>query len=272
MQGQRDKNKDLLKSKGEQEEDLLKWVYQMWRQGRQVTIKDYKREKNISIAKTARLVGELSKKGLLEELQKEQCLLLTEKGKLAGLDCLARHEKLTQFFQMISGMDQEQAGEDACRAEHYISPEGLKGIENFLLFGDVYDRVYDGMDFYGSYKEGEFPMAFGLYEPERRNPRCLTGEYEKLENSALLRVDCSQRFFCLRPKEKQDIGFLWYRRGEEWIEAKKEEGEYRLPADIFRYTANAGIPITEAVAIIGITRFCQKPLAMDYRELNIHIW
>ena len=47
------------------------------------------------------------------------------------MECLARHEKLTQFFQMVSGMDQQRAQEDACRVEHYISPEGLKGIENF---------------------------------------------------------------------------------------------------------------------------------------------
>lgn len=38
------------------------------------------------------------------------------------------------------------------------------------------------------------------------------------------------------------------------------------------YTANTGIPITEAVAIIAITRFDQKPLPIDYRELNIHVW
>ena len=38
------------------------------------------------------------------------------------------------------------------------------------------------------------------------------------------------------------------------------------------YTANTGIPVTEAVAIIAITRFEQKPLPIDYRELNIHVW
>ncbi len=72
-------------------------------------------------------------------------LELSDKGKLEGMECLARHEKLTQFFQMVSGMDQQRAQEDACRVEHYISPEGLKGIENFLQYGDVYDRVYDDM-------------------------------------------------------------------------------------------------------------------------------
>ena len=59
---------------------------------------------------------------------------------------------------------------------------------------------------------------------------------------------------------------------EEWIQAKEEKGVYQLPTDIFTYTANTGIPVTEAVAIIAITRFEQKPLPIDYRELNIHVW
>ena len=57
-----------------------------------------------------------------------------------------------------------------------------------------------------------------------------------------------------------------------WIQAKEEKGVYQLPTDICTYTANTGIPITEAVAIIAITRFEQKPLPIDYRELNIHVW
>ena len=156
--------------------------------------------------------------------------------------------------------------------EHYISPEGLKGIENFLQYGDVYDRVYDDMDLYTFYEDGEFPMAFGLYEPERRNPRFLAPEYGKLEHSIILRVKKSQNCFLLKTKKDESIGYVWYRREDEWIQAKEEKGVYQLPTDVCTYTANTGIPITEAVAIIAITRFDQKPLPIDYRELNIHVW
>ena len=169
-------------------------------------------------------------------------------------------------------MDQQRAQEDACRVEHYISPEGLKGIENFLQYGDVYDRVYDDMDLYTFYEDGDFPMAFGLYEPERRNPRFLAPEYGKLEHSVILRVKKSQNCFLLKRKKDESIGYVWYRRDDGWIQAKEEKGVYQLPTDIFTYTANTGIPVTEAVAIIAITRFEQKPLPIDYRELNIHVW
>ena len=64
-----------------------------------------------------------------------------------------------------------------------------------------------------------------------------------------------------------------FEEDEKAIELMKEEkGVYQLPTDICTYTANTGIPITEAVAIIAITRFEQKPLPIDYRELNIHVW
>ena len=162
------RNIDVTKARGELEEDLLEYVYRTWRQGRQITSKEYAREVNITGYEAAGLVRSLVKKGFLCEPENGH-LELSDKGKLEGMECLARHEKLTQFFQMVSGMDQQRAQEDACRVEHYISPEGLKGIENFLQYGDVYDRVYDDMDLYTFYEDGEFPMAFGLYEPERQS-------------------------------------------------------------------------------------------------------
>ena len=265
------RNIDVTKARGELEEDLLEYVYRTWRQGRQITSKEYAREVNITGYEAAGLVRSLVKKGFLCEPENGH-LELSDKGKLEGMECLARHEKLTQFFQMVSGMDQQRAQEDACRVEHYISPEGVKGIENFLQYGDVYDRVYDDMDLYTFYEDGEFPMAFGLYEPERRNPRFLAPEYGKLEHSVILRVKKSQNCFLLKTKKDESIGYVWYRRDDEWIQAKEEKGVYQLPTDICTYTANTGIPITEAVAIIAITRFDQKPLPIDYRELNIHVW
>ena len=93
-----------------------------------------------------------------------------------------------------------------------------------------------------------------------------------MEHSVILRVKKSQNCFLLKTKKDESIGCVWYRRDEEWIQAKEEKGVYQLPTDIFTYTANTGIPVTEAVAIIAITRFEQKPLPIDYRELNIHVW
>ena len=42
------RNIDVTKARGELEEDLLEYVYRMWRQGRQVTYEEYAREVNIT--------------------------------------------------------------------------------------------------------------------------------------------------------------------------------------------------------------------------------
>ena len=42
------RNIDVTKARGELEEDLLEYVYRMWRQGRQITSKEYAREVNIT--------------------------------------------------------------------------------------------------------------------------------------------------------------------------------------------------------------------------------
>ena len=38
------RNIDVTKARGELEEDLLEYVYRTWRQGRQITSKEYARE------------------------------------------------------------------------------------------------------------------------------------------------------------------------------------------------------------------------------------
>ena len=61
---------------------------------------EYAREVNITGYEAAGLVRSLVKKGFLCEPENGH-LELTDKGKLEGMECLARHEKLTQFFHCL---------------------------------------------------------------------------------------------------------------------------------------------------------------------------
>ena len=138
-----EKSLNIEKTDQEKEEDLLEYIYRQDRQNRFLTASEYAIEEDLYAKEAARLVRNLVKKGYLQASSQKGVMMLTENGYLKGIDCLARHEKLTQFFQMISGMTQEKAQEDACRLEHYISSEALEGIDHFLQFGDVYDRTYE---------------------------------------------------------------------------------------------------------------------------------
>ena len=77
------RNIDVTKARGELEEDLLEYVYRMWRQGRQITSKEYAREVNITGYEAAGLVRSLVKKGFLCEPENGH-LELSDKGKLEG--------------------------------------------------------------------------------------------------------------------------------------------------------------------------------------------
>lgn len=266
------KDEETERSSREKEEDLLEYIYRQERQDRYMTATEYAMEKDLYGKEAAALVRNLIKKGYLKESSRKDVILLTEKGCLKGMECLLRHEKLTQFFQMISGMSQERAQEDACRLEHYISQEGLDGIDNFLQFGDVYDRTYEGMDLYTWYGEGEFEMKMGLYELERRSPRFLAPEYGKMRHTALLKVEKTGNSFYIAPKKEEDVGYVWYRRLGKWVQVKREAQGYRLPADLFTYMVNAAVPITEAKAIIAFTAYEIEPVTIDCREINIHVW
>lgn len=171
----------------EKREDLLEYLYKTYRQGEGLTVAEYAARKEFSMRETNALVRELKLLGYIEEEKRTGLLNLTELGKMEGMDCLERHEKLTQFFQMVSGMEQEEAQEDACRIEHVISQRALEGIDGFLKYGDVYDRNYKGMDMYNVFGEGTFDILLGIYQPERRNPRLLAEEDERFESRGILR-------------------------------------------------------------------------------------
>lgn len=56
------RNIDVTKARGELEEDLLEYVYRTWRQGRQISSKEYARKANITGYEAAGLVRSLVKK------------------------------------------------------------------------------------------------------------------------------------------------------------------------------------------------------------------
>ena len=165
-----------------------------------------------------------------------------------GKECMDRHQLLTQFFQMVSGMTEEEAEKDACRVEHTISRTAMDGITNFLIQGDVYDRSYSNMDLSLFFDPGDYRMAMDIYEIERRSPRILAKEWDLFEPYACLEVKDGRSVFRLRQKKAGNRISLWYRRNNRWKQAARENGEFLLESTLFDYTVNARFPVTEGTA------------------------
>ncbi len=87
------KNIDDEKTQREREEDLLEFIYSLWRQEKEISVTEYAMEKGMYERKAAAMVNSLVKQGYLDPSSKKGMLKLTEKGQVKGLDILARHEQ-----------------------------------------------------------------------------------------------------------------------------------------------------------------------------------
>lgn len=254
----------------EKEEDFLETIYSRWSRGENMRLTDFVIETGESKKHLRNLTKRLMKRRYIE-IGDDDVISLTDIGKIQGKECLDRHHRLTQFFQMVSGMGQEEAERDACRVEHTISRKGMDGISDFLLWGDVYDRNFSNMDLSLLFEPGRYDVAMEIYEIERRNPRVIAKEWELFEPYACLAVNDGRSCFYLQKKDGAQEIDLWYRKEDDWIQAAQEKGKFCLESSLFVYTVSAKFPVTEGSLVIAVTGPGRKPLTLDCREINIHI-
>lgn len=260
---------NVPKNTEEKEEDFLETIFSHWRSGKAMRLTDFAIETGENKAHLRSLAKRLVNHGYIE--MTEDVITLTDIGKIRGKECMDRHQLLTQFFQMVSGMTEEEAEKDACRAEHTISRAAMEGITNFLLQGDVYDRNYSNMDLSLFFDPGIYPMAMDIYEIERRSPRILAKEWDLFEPYACLEVKDGSSLFRLRQKESGNRISLWYRNDNRWKQAASENGEFLLESTLFAYKANGRFPVTEGTVTAAVTEEGREPLTLDCREINIHV-
>ena len=196
---------------------------------------------------------------------------LTEAGHKIADTIFERHTVLSNMLIKL-GVPAEIAAEDACRMEHVISGNVLQGVQEFLKYGETYDRVVRDVDLRYLYPEGTYSFCMSLYHMEERFPRRLAEESEWFLEMAELIVSDKESFFILHGKEIEKDCRLWYLDGEKWRMAKREQNDFRLPQSALTCTVSAASPLTECDGVLGITEGIQKPEEAQCRELNIHIW
>ena len=259
-------------SEEEKEEDFLEYLYMGWKSGTEIWPHQVKMHLELMDAELKRLESGLMESGYLRKRAENSGYRLTELGKVQGEECLLRHHNLTQFLQMTCGLEEEEAEENACRMEHVISGNVLQGVQEFLKYGETYDRVVRDVDLRYLYPEGRYFFCMSLYRMEERFPRRLAEESDWFLEMAELIVSDKESFFILHGKEIEKDCRLWYLDGEKWRMAKREQNDFRLPQSALTCTVSAASPLTECDGVLGITEGIQKPEEAQCRELNIHIW
>lgn len=256
----------------EREEDLLEKLYLWWKDGRSVTIPEICIRLHMTKREVAFLMKKMIKHGYLKETDKNEELVLTAFGKAQGAECLARHEYLTQFLQLVCGLTDDQARENACRMEHVISGEVVQGICDFLKNGDTYDRVIRNMNLGQRYEDGVYQFCMGIYRTEKRYPRILADEFYSFLEQVWLKVGEGKSGFCLQKKKKEEPENLWYKCEGGWKKAEDTEEGFYIPTEVFAFTVSWTSLITEGDGMIAFTSGENLPKEADCRELNIHLW
>jgi DtxR family Mn-dependent transcriptional regulator len=111
-------------------EDYLEAIHLLSKENGNVRVKDVARVLNITMPSVSSAIKKMKKKGLVLHSRYEW-IELTPRGLLCAEDIYKRHRVIKSFLEEILGLDSDIAEQDACRIEHNISPETLKGFERF---------------------------------------------------------------------------------------------------------------------------------------------
>ena len=123
----------MIKNHKNQEsgEDYLETIYILEKKNGVVKSADIARELNYSRPSVSRAMGILEKDGLIVFNQKSH-IILTEEGIKKAKSIYDRHITLKKFLISVTGVNEKTAEIDACRIEHFISPETFHGIKKYL--------------------------------------------------------------------------------------------------------------------------------------------
>jgi len=114
-------------------EDYLEALYVIGLGQKVVRVKDVAQALGVTMPSVVAAVRILSEKGLVEQ-EKYGHIELTEKGQTVAAEIYARHQMLFAFFSEILGLDPAVAEQDACRVEHYLSPEARERLLKMVEF------------------------------------------------------------------------------------------------------------------------------------------
>ena len=264
---------NMFYTKEEREEDVLETLYLWWREGKPIRIPDICIEFDMTKRELSYIIKQMVKHGYVRRMEKDGGLELTSFGKAQGAECLARHQHLTQFIQMICGLDENLAEENACRMEHVVSGDVIHGICDFMKYGDSYDRIVRNANLRFFYDEGEYDFCMGIYRAEKRYPRGLADEYGFFSDEIHLKVGNEKSSFYLKKISDKGPEYLWYKAEFGWKQAESTARGFQIPTDVLTFTFGSRMLVMEGYGMIGFSDSRNTPPdSENYRELNVHIW
>ena len=111
-------------------EDYLEAIYQIVQENKVARSRDISKQLGVTNASVTGALRTLSERSLINYAPYE-LITLTGEGSRIAEDVVQRHSLLKEFFISVLGIDEEEAGDNACKMEHVIT-ETLQ--QRLLLF------------------------------------------------------------------------------------------------------------------------------------------
>lgn len=113
-------------------EDLLEAMYHLISdQKRPLIGRDISSRLDIPIGEVATMLTTLKKEGLIEPVPTGG-FVLSERGKLFAEKIVKKHRVLEHFFTEMLGIHPNQASEEACKLEHYLSDDITLRLSKYI--------------------------------------------------------------------------------------------------------------------------------------------
>jgi DtxR family Mn-dependent transcriptional regulator len=121
-------------------EDYLETIYNLIERNKVARSRDIAREMEVTGASVTGALRALAEKKLVNYAPYE-LITLTAEGKRLARKVVCRHEALKAFFVTVLGMDDKEAGDNACRIEHAASEQLMERLSKFAEFIHVCPRA-----------------------------------------------------------------------------------------------------------------------------------
>ena len=112
-------------------EDYLEIIYILREQGLKVGITDIAKSLVVSKPSATKAIKILKNENLVSQ-EKYGKILLTSEGEKAAIAVYDKHKVISKFLNKVLGVSEKIAEIDACKIEHILSKETVKGIKNYL--------------------------------------------------------------------------------------------------------------------------------------------
>ncbi|MEF8787838.1 MAG: metal-dependent transcriptional regulator [Planctomycetota bacterium] len=114
-------------------EDYLEAILDVLEDNPVARVTDIAEELDVSKPRVTTVVQDLAEDGYVDH-QSYGYIQLTDRGQEVAERVRERHRLLARFFSQVLDVEEEQAEDDACSAEHYISQTTLDRLTAFMRF------------------------------------------------------------------------------------------------------------------------------------------